>query len=86
LPGKGHGSLFMSDKHNKLRVEAVNKSPSILTKQQAAEYLQVSTRYLEHAVNSGRLRAFKPTGKLWRVSQRNLDAFLESGASIGGAA
>jgi excisionase family DNA binding protein len=72
----------MSATHNKPQAGAVNKSSAILTKQQAAEYLQVSTRYLEHAVRSGRLRAFKPTGKLWRVSQSSLDAFLESGASI----
>jgi len=59
--------------------------PAILTKQEAAAYLRVSTRYLENMVRSGRLCAFKPTKKLWRVSRRNLDAFLESGASIGGA-
>lgn len=57
---------------------------AILTKQQAAEYLQVTPRYLERMVNSGRLRAYKPTGKLWRVRQSSLDAFLESGATIGG--
>jgi excisionase family DNA binding protein len=56
--------------------------PAILTKQEAADYLRVSTRYLEHAVASGRLNAYKPTRKLWRVSRKNLDAFLQSGASI----
>jgi excisionase family DNA binding protein len=61
--------------------EAVSNS-AILTKQQAAEYLQVTPRYLERAVREGKLRAFKPTGKLWRVRRSNLDAFLESGASI----
>lgn len=59
--------------------------PAILTKQQAAEYLQTTPRYLERMVSNGRLRALKPTGKLWRVRQSDLDAFLESGASIGGA-
>jgi excisionase family DNA binding protein len=54
----------------------------ILTKQQAAEYLQVTPRYLEKVVRSGRLRACKPTGKLWRVRRSDLEAFLESGASI----
>ena len=62
-------------------VEAVNGS-TILTKQQAAEYLQTTPRYIERLVASGRLRALKPTGKLWRVRRGDLDAFLESGASI----
>jgi excisionase family DNA binding protein len=59
--------------------------PAILTKQQAAEYLQATPRYIERMVQSGRLRALKPTGKLWRVRRSDLDAFLESGATIGGA-
>jgi excisionase family DNA binding protein len=62
------------------QAEAVNSA--ILTKQQAAEYLQTTPRYIERMVASGRLRALKPTGKLWRVRQSELDAFLESGASI----
>jgi excisionase family DNA binding protein len=56
--------------------------PAILTKQQAAEYLQVTPRYIERMVRSGRLRAFKPTGKLWRVSRGSLEAFLEAGTTI----
>jgi excisionase family DNA binding protein len=63
------------------RAEAVNHS-AILTKQQAADYLQVTPRYLERAVQSGRLRVFKPTSKLWRVRLSDLESFLESGASI----
>jgi excisionase family DNA binding protein len=51
--------------------EAVNSA--ILTKQQAAEYLQV-TRYIERIVRLGRLRALKPSGKLWRVRRNDLDA------------
>ena len=62
--------------------EAANSA--ILTNQQAAEYLQATPRYIERMVASGRLCALKPTGKLWRVRQNDLDAFLESGASIGG--
>jgi excisionase family DNA binding protein len=61
--------------------EAVNQS-AILTKQQAAEYLQVTPRYLNRMAASGRLRVLKPTGKLWRVRQSELDRFLEAGASI----
>jgi excisionase family DNA binding protein len=64
----------------KPQAEAVDSA--ILTKQQAAEYLQVTPRYLNRMVASGRLKALKPTGKLWRVRRRDLDAFLESGASI----
>jgi excisionase family DNA binding protein len=60
--------------------EAVNSA--ILTKQQAAEYLQVTPRYIERQIKAGRLRAYKQTGKLWRVRRSDLDAFLESGASI----
>ena len=59
--------------------------PAILTKQQAAEYLQTTPRYIERMVQSGRLRALKPTGKLWRVRRSDLDAFLESCTTIGGA-
>jgi excisionase family DNA binding protein len=56
--------------------EAETANSAILTKQQAAEYLQTTPRYLERMVANGRLRVFKPTGKLWRVRQSELDAFL----------
>jgi excisionase family DNA binding protein len=56
----------------------------LLTKAQAASYLQVTPRYLNRVVREGRLRALKPTGGLWRVRRSDLDAFLESGATIGG--
>jgi excisionase family DNA binding protein len=56
--------------------------PAILTKQQAAEYLQVTPRYIERAAASGRLRVFKPSAGVWRVSLRDIEAFLNSGASI----
>jgi excisionase family DNA binding protein len=64
------------------QAEAANSA--ILTKQQAAEYLQTTPRYLERMVASGRVRALKPTGKLWRVRRSELDAFMESGATIEG--
>jgi excisionase family DNA binding protein len=57
--------------------------PAILTKQQAAAYVQSTPRYLERQVKAGRLRALKPTGKLWRVRRSDLEAFLESGATTG---
>jgi excisionase family DNA binding protein len=56
--------------------------PAILTKAQAALYVQVTTRYLERAVKSGRLKALRPTGKLWRVRRSELEKFLESGATL----
>jgi excisionase family DNA binding protein len=69
---------------NKPQAEAVNSA--ILTKQQAAEYLQTTPRYLERMIRAGRLRALKPTGKLVRIRRSDLETFLESGATIGGAA
>jgi len=59
---------------------------SLRTKQQAADYIQCTPRYLERMVRSGRLRALTPTGKLIRFRQSDLDKFLESGATIGGDA
>jgi excisionase family DNA binding protein len=64
-------------------VEAAN---SILTKPEAAAFVRCTTRYLERQVKAGRLRALKPTGKLWRVRRADLEAFLESGSTIGGDA
>ena len=61
---------------------AETANSAILTKQQAAEYLQTTPRYIERMVAGGRLCALKPTGKLWRVRRRDLDAFLESGATM----
>ena len=58
--------------------------PAVLTKQEAAQFLRCTSRYLERMVRAGRLRACKPTGKLWRVRRVDLEAFLESGATIGG--
>jgi excisionase family DNA binding protein len=59
-------------------------TPAILTKGEAADYLRCTTRYVERAIKSGRLRACKPSGKLVRIYRRDLDAFLQSGSSIGG--
>jgi excisionase family DNA binding protein len=55
--------------------------PAILT-----EYVSCTPRYLENQIRAGRLRALKPTGKLVRIRAKDLEAFLESGATIGGAA
>jgi excisionase family DNA binding protein len=55
----------------------------ILTIKQAAQYAICTPRYLQKQIRSGRLKALKPTGKLLRIRRRDLEAFLESGATIG---
>jgi len=57
--------------------------PAILTKRQAADYVHCTPRYLERQIRAGRLHALKPSGKLVRIRLRDLDTFLESGATIG---
>jgi excisionase family DNA binding protein len=59
--------------------------PTILTKQEAANFIRCTPRYLERQIRAGRLKALKPTGKLVRIRRSDLDAFLESGATIGGS-
>ena len=54
----------------------------ILTKREAANYIRCTVRYLERQIREGRLKALKPTGKLVRIRLADLDAFLESGATI----
>jgi len=58
--------------------------PVILTKREAANYVRCTPRYIERQIRAGRLKALKPTGKLLRIRLSDLDAFLESGATIGG--
>jgi excisionase family DNA binding protein len=55
---------------------------AILTTQEAAALLKTTPRYIQRMVKAGRLRACKPSGKLVRIYRRDLDAFLQSGASI----
>jgi excisionase family DNA binding protein len=74
--------MIASDIEKQPHAEAANSA--ILTKQQAAEYLQTSPRYIERMVSSGRLNALKPTGRLWRVRRRELDRFLDAAATMGG--
>jgi len=58
---------------------------AIYTKQQAAELLGCTIRYIERQIRAGRLRACKPTGKFVRIFLKDITAFLDSGATIGGA-
>jgi excisionase family DNA binding protein len=65
---------------NKPQAEAANSA--ILTKQQAAELLGCTTRYIERQIRAGRLRACKPSGKFVRIFRKDINAFLETCASI----
>jgi len=56
---------------------------AILTKREAAALLRTTPRYIERQIHAGRLRACKPSGKLVRILRRDLDAFLNAGATIG---
>jgi excisionase family DNA binding protein len=56
----------------------------LITVPVACNYITCTRRYLARMVASGRLRALKPSGKLLRFRQSDLDAFLESGAANGG--
>jgi len=77
---------------NKPSAEAASNSASshaaelhnaaILTKQEAAALLRCTVRYIERQIRAGRLRALKPTGKLLRIRRSDLEAFLESGATM----
>jgi excisionase family DNA binding protein len=59
------------------------KRSPLLTAEDACAYVQCTRRYLERMVRSGRLRAIKPSPKLLRFRGADLDAFLETGATIG---
>jgi excisionase family DNA binding protein len=59
-----------------------NEPTALLTTQGACDYLQCTRRYLERMVRSGRLRALKPSSKFVRYRQIDIEAFLESGATM----
>ena len=56
----------------------------LLTLKQAAQYAVCTPRYLQNQIRSGRLKALKPSGKLLRIRRSDLEAFLESGATLRG--
>jgi excisionase family DNA binding protein len=58
--------------------------PAILTKKQAAAYVQATPRFLERQIRAGRLKALRVGGKFVRIRLKDLDAFLESGATTNG--
>ncbi len=53
----------------------------LLTPPQVAKHLQVNERTVTQWLRLGHLRGFK-IGKEWRVSERDLDNFLEQSANI----
>jgi excisionase family DNA binding protein len=68
--------------HAQPPAEAVSNSATYLTKPEAAELLKVSQRFIERQVRAGRLRALKLSSKVVRFSRRDLDSFLNRGASF----
>ena len=82
--GAGRGSAARSGE-KVVPISPTGSGRDILTKMAAAEYIGCSSRYLERQIRAGRLKALKPTGKLVRIRRSDLEAFLESGATIGGA-
>ncbi len=57
----------------------------LLTPPQVAQRLQVNERTVTQWLRRGHLRGFK-IGKEWRVSERDLQAFLEQSANVPTAA
>ncbi len=53
----------------------------LLTPPQVAQRLQVNERTVTQWLRKGHLRGFK-IGKEWRVSVRDLEAFLEKSANV----
>ncbi len=53
----------------------------LLTPPQVAQHLQVNERTVTQWLRRGHLRGFK-IGKEWRVSERDLDNFLEQSANV----
>src|SRR6266480_1543091 len=91
--GNANNLCFSMDRNRKPPIVAAKAShtsqswdvdPAILTKREAANYVRCTPRYLERQIRAGRLKALKPTSKLVRIRRTDLDAFLESGATIGG--
>ncbi len=54
---------------------------TLLTPPQVAQRLQVNERTVTQWLRKGHLRGFK-IGKEWRVSARDLNAFLEKSANV----
>jgi excisionase family DNA binding protein len=68
--------------HGEKQPSADTANSAILTKEQAAELLQCTTRHVERMIKAGRLRACKPTTKFLRIYRKDIDLFLEKSASM----
>jgi excisionase family DNA binding protein len=55
---------------------------AIYSKREVAALLGVTPRYLERVIASGKLRVFKPSRKLVRISGKDVAAWLDAHASI----
>ena len=53
----------------------------LLTPPQVAKHLQINERTVTQWLRRGHLRGFK-IGKEWRISSRDLEAFLEQSANV----
>jgi excisionase family DNA binding protein len=59
-----------------------HSNSALLTKDEVAKQLQVSTRYIERQVKIGRLPALKLSHNLTRFRRADVDSFLESSCSV----
>jgi len=57
-----------------------NKTDKLLTIEEVAEILRVSTRTIVRYIESGKLKASKIG--VWRIKQSDLDAFLEKTSNV----
>ncbi len=57
------------------------REKNLITATQVAQRLQVNERTVTQWLRTGYLRGFK-IGKEWRVSARDLEAFLERNANV----
>jgi excisionase family DNA binding protein len=68
-----------------MKTKSIGQQPTELqTKKQAARLLSVSTRYIERQTRLGRLRACRLGHKVTRFPRKDIDAFLDSGATTEG--
>jgi len=62
--------------------EGVTEQGQVYTPAQVAERIQVSLIWVMRALKAGRLTGFR-MGRLWRVREADLQAFIESHLSNG---
>ncbi len=55
----------------------------LYTPEQAAEILQVTAAVVREWLKIGKLKGVKVAGRLWRIKESDLEAFLEGGEKGG---